>query len=246
MPKTAIPFADETAGGLSGQIYGRLRNALIEGAFASGDRLSIRAVAAKLGTSAMPVRTALRRLATEQAVDLLPSGTAVVPHLTKEAFSELSRIRAELEPLAIRMAAPAVTKDCLTRLEKTLRDQDAAHVQADPEAMLRADRSFLFTVYREARAPLLLQIIESLWLRRGPLFWDARWILVSRKGDTHLHGEIIQALRKQDGERAANALRVEIEAATAFLEQNYFDKGQDRETGLGSLKPRGRMAGSKR
>lgn len=203
---------------LEEQAYRRLRQALVEGTFAPGDKLSLRPLAAALGTSPMPVRAALRRLAAEQAVDITPSGTAVVPRLTRAAFLELSEVRAALEPLALRLAAPHLDAATLERLEHLLAAHAGPRTSGKPEEFLRVDREFLFTLYRRAEAPLLLGLIESLWLRRGPLFWEARWMLMSRPAETaHRHVQILEALRNGDGARAAAELETEIRDATAFL-----------------------------
>jgi GntR family colanic acid and biofilm gene transcriptional regulator len=231
--------AGEPPGGtLDEQAYRRLRTALVEGAFAPGDRLSIRRVAVALGVSAMPVRTALRRLAVEQALDILPSGTAIVPRLTQPAFAELGAIRAELEPLAMRMATPKLTPALLDALDQRLAEHIQARERSDPEAALRADRSFLFIVYQACEAPMLLQFIESLWLRRGPVFWEARWSLLSHGGVRHHHREILAALRHGDAAEAALALRQEITSATAFLMTHLqFANGPSTPMGLAALAP---------
>ncbi len=202
---------------LDEQAYRSLRRALVEGTFAPGDKLSIRRVAAALGTSAMPARTALRRLASEQALDLMPSGTAVVPRLTRAAFKELTAVRAELEPLAARLAAPRMDQALLGTLADWVAAGHAALAAGDAPAFLQADRHFLFGVYRAADAPMLLSIIEALWLRRGPLFWEARWVLLSRRDTRERHQEILQALRLGQVEQASAELRGEIESAAAFL-----------------------------
>jgi GntR family colanic acid and biofilm gene transcriptional regulator len=215
--------------------YRRLRQALMEGAFEPGQKLSIRRIAAALGTSAMPARTALRRLATEQAVDVLPSGTAIVPRLTRAAFRELGTIRAELEPLALRLAAPRIGGARLSELEGIVRDGWAAREANNPEEVLRADRDFLFVLYHAADAPMLLSIIEALWMRRGPHFWDARWIIIGRVPAENRHAEILDALRAGKGDEASAELKAEIESTTAYLlEQMPFaddpveDGGFDR------------------
>ena len=48
------------------KVYEELRNALMSGRFLPGEPLTIRGVAEALGTSIMPVREALRRLAAER------------------------------------------------------------------------------------------------------------------------------------------------------------------------------------
>lgn len=165
----------------------------------------------------MPARTALRRLAAEQALDVLPSGTVVVPRMTRPAFTELGAIRADVEPLAVRLAAPHLDRSAHETLAGIIRGGSAARAENDPEKMLRADREFLFTLYRAAGAPMLLGIIEALWLRRGPLFWDARWIIIGRVPSGNRHSAILDALRAGDGSRAAAELRIEIESTTTYL-----------------------------
>jgi GntR family colanic acid and biofilm gene transcriptional regulator len=226
------------AGTLDEQAYQQVRTALVEGVFAPGDRLSIRRVATALGVSPMPVRTALRRLAAEQALDLTAAGSAIVPRLTRSAFAELGAIRAELEPLALRMAVPNLTAATLDALEFQLDQHNQAREKANPEAVLRADRQFLFITYQASAAPMLLQFIESLWLRRGPVFWEARWSLLSHGGVRHHHREILQALRRGATDEAVQALRQEITGATAFLLQHLqFTDTPKFRTGLSTLLP---------
>lgn len=211
--------------------YRRLRQALMEGAFAPGRKLSIRRLAAALGTSAMPARTALRRLATEQAVDVLPSGTAIVPRLTRAAFRELSTIRAELEPLAVRLAAPNLDPARLDAMACLIDGGHTARAANNPEEVLRADRDFLFTLYHAAAAPMLLSIIEALWMRRGPHFWEARWIIAGRVPAGHRHAEILAALRAGDGAQAAAELKAEIEDTTTYLLEQMSFEGDPAEAG---------------
>ena len=229
---------DDPGIALEEHAYRRIRQALMEGLFAPGDRLSIRKVAAALKTSPMPARTALRRLAVEQALDVLPSGTAVVPRLTRDAFQTLGAMRTALEPLAVRLAFPHVTRPVLKSLASLIRMHEAARKRTDPAGTLQADREFLFTLYRLAQAPLLLGFIETLWLRRGPIFWEARWALLGHGAARNRHAEILEALRGKDAELAAALLTAEIEAATAFLlSQVQFAGEPPTSAGLAGLAP---------
>ncbi len=225
---SAMQANNDDGGGLEEQAYRHLRAALVEGVFAPGERLSIRRVAASLGTSAMPVRSALRRLATEQALEIGPSGSASVPRLTRAGFLELSAIRAELEPLAIRLAGPHLLSVDLNRLSDLAKVHTDARGRGDAEAVLRADREFLFRIYHAAPAPLLLSLIEALWLRRGPVFWDARWMLVSQNGTGHRHDEIVASLRRGEIEAASEALRHEIQGAAAYIAEHLSFAGDPR------------------
>ena len=227
---SATQASTDDGEGLEERAYRHLRAALVEGVFAPGERLSIRRVAASLGTSAMPVRSALRRLATEQALEIGPSGSASVPRLTRAAFLELSAIRAELEPLAVRLAGPLLSSGDLDRLGELAKLHTDARRRGDAEAVLRADREFLFKIYHTASAPLLLGLIEALWLRRGPVFWDARWMLISQNGTGHRHDEIVASLRKGEIGPASEALRHEVQGAADYIAEHLSFAGDPRPT----------------
>lgn len=222
-----LPSPEEQGLPLEEMTYRRLREALVSGAVLPGDRLSIRGVAASLGVSAMPARTALRRLAAEQALDMLPSGTAVVPRLTRAGFAELSAVRAELEPLAVRLAAAHLPEADLAELAGLVAAHDAAREAADADAAQAADRDFLFRIYRAAQAPLLLGLIETLWLRRGPLFRSVGALVAASGGLRHNHAAMLDALRSGAGEAAAALLRREIEEATRFIQSKVRFEGDD-------------------
>lgn len=238
MPASLIPPDSPDPASLEDQAYRSLRQALVEGTFAPGDKLSIRRIAASLGTSPMPARGALRRLAAEQALDVMPSGTAIVPRLTRQAFQELTEIRAALEPLAVRLAAGRMDAATLERLAGLLAEHAEARAAGRAEDFLRLDREFLFTLYRQAASPMLLGMIEVPWLRRGPLFWEARWVLMGRPAEaSHRHAPILAALRAQDGAAAAAELDREIREATAFLLQEMRFEGDAPPPGLAALRP---------
>ena len=240
MPASGITKIAAADLSLEEQAYRSLRAALMGGVFLPGDRLSIRQVAAALGTSPMPARAALGRLVSEQVLEVLPSGTAAVPLLTRAGFVELTAIRARLEPLAASLAAAAIGKAGLRGLDGLLPPLVGASEAGDIEKMLVANQDFMFAVYAEAGAPLLLSIIETLWLRRGPFYWGARHVLANWPGKlpTTRHHAVVAALRARDGEAAGAAIREEIELTTAFLlREARFDGDATPATGLARLAP---------
>ncbi len=64
---------------LQERAYQELRKAIREGRFTSGEMLTTRGLAAMLGVSPMPVREAVRRLAQEKTLEILPNRTTRVP-----------------------------------------------------------------------------------------------------------------------------------------------------------------------
>src|SRR5580698_7385700 len=94
---------------LQERTYQELRKAIREGRFTSGEMLTTRGLAAMLGVSPMPVREAVRRLAQEKTLEILPNRTTRVPLLSAQRFEELADARAELEGHAAARAAERMT-----------------------------------------------------------------------------------------------------------------------------------------
>ena len=91
---------------LHSRVYAELRNALMSGRFAPGSLVSLRTLAASLGTSPMPVRAAVNRLIAEQALEMRANRTVAVPIITQSQFLELTELRIMLEGRAAALAVP--------------------------------------------------------------------------------------------------------------------------------------------
>jgi DNA-binding GntR family transcriptional regulator len=193
------------------RVYAALRDQLMRGGFEPGQKLKIAVLAKAFGTSAMPVREALNRLAVERALETLPSRTVRVPALSKSSLQDLRETRFAIEGLAISRAASNMTRETLTVLEDLIRAQsetDADHVS---EGSARQNRAFHFTIYRQSGSTVLLPIIESLWLQFGPYLRAASARFDGGEGrGTNFHVEILNALASGDGAAARAALEADI------------------------------------
>ena len=217
-------------------MYRALREALIKGEFAPGERLSIRGIATALGVSAMPVRTCLRRLAAEQCLDTGTDGTAVVPQLRRAEFAEITALRGVLEPMAAARAADLIGTNDLSAITAVLVSGREKRRQGNEGGYQLDNYAFHFAMYRAAQSPLLLSMIETLWVRRSPIVRQALPLLHARGAD--LHEELILALTARDGERAARLLRQDIETAGAFLiGKLHFVDDAPQHGGIAALKP---------
>ena len=134
------------------RVYGVLRDRLMRGGFEPGQKLKIAELAKALGTSAMPIRDALNRLAAERAIESLPNRSVRVPALSKSALQDLMETRFAVEGLAVARAAANMTEETL----KELRDHIAAQSETDAEHIsedsARQNRAFHFTIYQIGRA----------------------------------------------------------------------------------------------
>jgi DNA-binding GntR family transcriptional regulator len=111
-PSPSTPRSDHTAA--------LLRSRIIDGEFEPGVLLAESAVARELGVSRVPVREALFALERDGLVEFSQTGRAYVKELSPHDFEELYVLRLALEPVAARLAAPALREDC-SRLEKNIK-----------------------------------------------------------------------------------------------------------------------------
>ena len=101
------PIARET---LHDRVYAELRRSLIHGVFATGEMLRIQELAETLQTSTMPVREALARLVSEQALEALPNRSVRVPVISRERLEDLARARTLIEGQIVALALPNLTR----------------------------------------------------------------------------------------------------------------------------------------
>src|SRR5262245_43964800 len=97
-----------------------LQDQIVSGALPGGSRLHLESISQKLGISRMPVREAIRQLDAEGYMTIRPNRDAVVTSRTPEQVVELFEIRAALEGVAVRLAAPYVTEDAIEDLKLEL------------------------------------------------------------------------------------------------------------------------------
>ncbi|MCP3975036.1 MAG: GntR family transcriptional regulator, partial [bacterium] len=179
------------------RIYGELRQALMLGYFEPGKPITIPELAETFGTSHMPVREALRRLVSEQALVILSNRSVAVPDLTLERYEDLLRTRMVIEGTAASWAAGSINDQELTQLRTLNQEIGEMQDHAEPRLFLAKHQELHFTVYQAARSPISIPIIEILWLQIGPyhnLMFDSNRFRL----DTGHHEALIDALAQRD------------------------------------------------
>ena len=206
MPNPSLSMIGSIARGetLTDQAEAVLRQALMSGVFMPGKIITIRALSAMLKTSVTPAKEAMARLIAERALEWGPRRSAVVPQLTLKNVNEIYTIRIALEAAAA-AAALAQLDEADVAVLNGLQDKLAkAFDRHDYKNVLANNREFHFTIYRKAGLPILLGMIEGLWLRLGPSL-NLLYSSLSKKDWAHregtgYHPEIILAIRERDVE----------------------------------------------
>src|SRR5690606_23348036 len=189
-------------------VYRKLSEALMRGKFAPGTRLTIRELAASLGTSVTPVRDALLRLIQDNALIQKTPRDVRVPILTPQRYCEIRDIRVRLEGLAVGRAAVSATKEDVANLWRIIDDNEMAIKEHRWEDALECNQIFHSAFAEIAGMPVLISILDTLWLQMGPLIagvyeFGGRLMIED-------HYLIVKAIEAQDAQAAEAALSRDI------------------------------------
>jgi len=194
-----------------------LRAAIMSGAFRPGEKITLRAVAGALNVSLTPAREALFNLAAEGVLDMGDNRSVYVPELDRARIEELTRIRVALETLAAREALDRMTPEEASHLEHLHGTLEAANADRRFKAVIRLNWEFHFALYRAARMPMLLKLIEGCWLKSGsylnviyPAYGEAEAGIAN-------HRAMMAAVSAGDAEALGTAVARDIALAAAAL-----------------------------
>ena len=140
-------------------VLDELRTAILDGRLAEGATLRQEDLAERLGVSRMPVREAIRRLHAEGLVEVLPSRRVRVAALSRAEIEDIYDMRAVLEPLAVRLAVPRMTR---ARLRDAAYALEAADDEQDADTFGVRNAAFHLALMNPCERPRLLAEVASL------------------------------------------------------------------------------------
>jgi DNA-binding GntR family transcriptional regulator len=217
----------------SHRIADSLRTAILAGSYSPGERIRQEDVAARLGASRIPVREALRMLASEGLVTLVANSGAWVTRLTLAECAETYLIRERLEPLLLRTSMPDLDQDTIDRLARLVDDMAAPGTGLD--AFMRDDREFHLSSYTGAASGEMWQIIHRMWnatqhyrreftrlaLKPGSASPNAADPRKPELEVTHLeHRLLLDCIRRRDADDAERVLVTHIRRTRLELERH--------------------------
>lgn len=200
--------------------YSAVRQAILDGRFAAGTRVTEHEAAALAGVSRTPVREALRRLQSEGLLQFVPNHGTVVPRWSEAEIDDIFELRAMLEAYAVERATRRATDEDIARL-RALAEAQVAAAQEDGEHQLR-EVARLNSLFHEALQQvaaserlqrMLVALIEVPLVAQTFRKYSAEQLV--RSSQHHL--EIVLAMEAGDAAGAASIMRAHVLGArTAF------------------------------
>src|SRR6202043_1934525 len=134
----AVPDREDQS--LHDEILTRLRDHIVEGNIADGGRVPERQLCEMLKISRTPLREALKVLASEGLVELLPNRGARVRPVSEQDLGELFDVMGGLEGLAGRLACEHITCDEIAEVERLHYEMYGFYLHRDMHGYFRTNQ----------------------------------------------------------------------------------------------------------
>ena len=183
---------------LHDQVAARLRTMLVEGQIAPGAKLNERELCEQLRVSRTPLREAIKLLAAEGLVDLLPNRGAVAVKLTEADVLNTFELLATLEGLSGELAAQRISDGELAELRALHYEMMACFARRDLSGYYRINARIHAAINDAAKNPVLTSTYRSINARVQSLRFrtnqnEAKW-----KSAVAEHERMLEALTARD------------------------------------------------
>lgn len=203
--------------------YQRLKEEIMSGSYAVGEKLVADAISRRYGISSMPVREAIKRLEQEGFVQTTPYRGARVHTWDYDEFNELMQISTALESTASRLSVRNISRESLDRLREIVQRMESAVRSSHLQQYNELNFEFHFTIYEGSGNRELYALISQLHSRTYPYtsisFHTEGRLPVSLRQ----HQQWVEAISAGDGAASARlCYQQRMESYRNFLD--YLEK----------------------
>jgi DNA-binding GntR family transcriptional regulator len=201
-------------------VFNTLRQAILRGELAPGERLMEIQLAERLGVSRTPIREAIRKLELEGLVLMIPRKGAEVAKISEKSLRDVLEVRRSLEELAIELACERITKEGIGELEAAQTAFCEALKTNDTMEMAETDEHYHDIIYNATGNTRLVQILNNL--REQMYRYRLEYIKDASKRQNLVieHDHIIRAIKERRIDEARTAIRNHIDNQEITIAQN--------------------------
>ncbi|MDB5856353.1 MAG: GntR family transcriptional regulator [Ramlibacter sp.] len=225
----AIPRAN-----LHEQVAGRLRQMLIEGKIPPGAKLNERELCEHLDVSRTPLREAIKMLAAEGLVELLPNRGAIAVDLSEQDISHTFEVMAGLEALSGQLAAQRISDAEVEEIRALHFEMMAAYTRRDLSTYYRVNAQIHRAINAAAKNPVLTATYERMNSRLHSLRFRSnqdgeKWAKAVRE-----HQQMVEALSQRDGAALAAVLTAHLQNKLAVVLEQIHARDEAARQGAAS------------
>ena len=179
-------------------VFTTLRQAILKGEIQPGERLMEIQLAEKMGVSRTPIREAIRKLANEGLVTMIPRKGAIVAGISEKMLMDVLQVRMTLEKMAYECAFKFITDEQIEELKEAEKEFEESVKNNDLVQIAEIDEKFHFIIYSAAQNDKLKEILTNL--RENMYRYRMEYAKNKESRDQLIkeHNEMIETLIKRD------------------------------------------------
>lgn len=194
---------------LAKEVTDVLRDRIIDGEYAMGEKLIENKIADDLKVSRTPVRDAFKELAKEQLVEYIPNKGCFAKGFNHKDMADIYAVRKEVEKLAITWAIENADEEKINELGEHLELMSFYTENNSYDKLLEANELFHNMIYQMTGSRFIVQILKT--------YQD--YVHIARKSTLKKEEDIPLIFKEHETIYKAVADR-NIEAATTAVEQH--------------------------
>ncbi|MDR0923609.1 MAG: GntR family transcriptional regulator [Hungatella sp.] len=205
-------------------VFNTLRQAILKGELAPGERLMEIQLAERLGVSRTPIREAIRKLELEGLVLMVPRKGAEVAKISEKSLRDVLEVRRSLEELAIELACQRMTPEAVEELERKQEEFKTAVEEGNAMDIAETDEAYHDVIYKGTCNDRLVQMINNL--REQMYRYRLEYIKDEDKRQILLleHDNILKAVRQRKVQEAKEAMREHIDNQEITVSKNIKEQ----------------------
>ena len=209
---------------LTDEIAAIVRDRILKGEYEIGEKIKENQIATELRVSRTPIREAFKLLENEGLIDYIPNRGCFAKGFTKQDVDDIYAVRAALEILAVERAVERITDAEVAALEEEWELMEFYVRKKDSQKVLELNTAFHDIIYASTRSRFMAQVLRSykgyIDKTRKSVFYDEAYL----EAILNEHGEILDAIKRKDKEKAISAV------------SRHLEKSQDRAETMWNLK----------
>lgn len=205
-------------------VFNTLRQAILKGELAPGERLMEIQLADRLGVSRTPIREAIRKLELEGLVLMIPRKGAEVAKISEKNLRDVLEVRRSLEELATELACQRMSEEEIAMLEMAQESFRKAIASGDAMQIAETDEKYHDIIYCGTGNIRLIQMLSNL--REQMYRYRLEYIKDEDKRQVLLieHEHILKAMKSRHVKEAKDAIREHIDNQEITVSKNIKEK----------------------
>ncbi len=187
-------------------VLAALRDMIIEGELPAGERINETALYPRLGVSRTPLREALKALASEGLVDLVPNRGAIVCRFTLDAVTQMLEAIKVIETFAARAACERATTTEISEIQQLHQQMRRCYAKKDRLNYFKLNQDIHTGLVRAGHNDTLLAMHAGLQARLKRIRYIGNEAPKKWSGAMAEHEAIMIALKARDGDALAEVV----------------------------------------